>query len=247
MPIRLREHKPTQQLYSSLRRPVVLHLHRLHHACLITAAQLDRDRLRGRQYTLDQSVSTPLCCCGIRWPGAQIGCRHRNVTIGTSCRDCCATAISFLRSDSACMQLRTAIPRSICRCSPYLTGTTSSLPPTAGDSAHSNMFVPKTHPAGASRRHLRLTVMAGSAIKDKTVVVTGANRGLGLEAIPHSSAHRLLCMQPYFHARLLPLHSIGSIPVHCCNDNHRAHSPLHYDCTQSAPLPCRCSVFCCTC
>ena len=46
--------------------------------------------------------------------------------------------------------------------------------------------------AGASRRHLRLTVMAGSAIKDKTVVVTGANRGLGLEASIHSSARRSL-------------------------------------------------------
>lgn len=135
LPIRLREHKQTQQLYSSLGRPAVLHLHRLHHACVITAAQLECGRSRERQYTRI-SLFRPLCCCGIRWPGAQRGCRHRNVTIGTSCRDCCATAVSFMRSDSACMQLRTAIPRSICRCSPHLTGTTSILPPIGCDSAH---------------------------------------------------------------------------------------------------------------
>ena len=41
----------------------------------------------------------------------------------------------------------------------------------------------QTHSAGVSQRQLHLKVMAGSAIKDKVVVVTGANRGLGLEAI----------------------------------------------------------------
>lgn len=51
--------------------------------------------------------------------------------------------------------------------------------------------------------------MAGSAIKDKTVVVTGANRGLGLEATLHSFAHHLLCSQSSMHVCYLCI-ALGS-------------------------------------